>query len=180
MSLRRASANTRDSNQTSTRRTACCPCITLKPRRVRLVAVISHDHHAGAEVEGRVRGGETEEPVRRVPDYARPSDGHWVGWKTQLVSELSMWEVEVQEDTALLAGAASTRTTHCASCQIRMVVRTNRLTKQDFFGCLGFPECHQTLPLPAAGMDIREKMKTRSSWKRRRNSRRGSPQSSSR
>ena len=41
-------------------------------------------------------------------------------------------------------------------CNIPLVVRTNRLTKEDFFGCVRFPLCTQTLPLTYGGRPTKE------------------------
>ena len=84
------------------------------------------------------------------PDLGRANDRHWSRWnRPQLVSEIEMWHTEVmesQEPEDLFQDAPM-----CPACRIPLVVRTNRLTKEDFFGCIRFPLCSQTLPLKYAG-----------------------------
>ncbi|CAE7336253.1 RE2 [Symbiodinium sp. CCMP2592] len=90
-----------------------------------------------------------DEHVR--PDLERPRDRHWIRWnRPQLVMEISIWETEVME------GAEPEELFHdtplCSRCKIPMCVRTNRVTKTDFLGCVRFPMCKETLPLQYNGM----------------------------
>ncbi|CAE7864835.1 Dnah1 [Symbiodinium microadriaticum] len=89
-----------------------------------------------------------EEHVR--PDLDRPNDRHWIRWnRPTLVTEIELWLEEVKE-TAEPEDMFS-ETPLCSQCRIPMCVRTNRVTKTDFLGCVRFPACRETLPLTYNG-----------------------------
>ena len=74
-------------------------------------------------------------------------DGHWMRWKkTQFIMELEMWETDMKEATKHEVDVLSEHP-FCRACQIPMVVRTNRLTREEFYGCRRYPVCRETLPL---------------------------------
>ncbi|CAE7929423.1 unnamed protein product, partial [Symbiodinium necroappetens] len=69
-------------------------------------------------------------------------DGHWMRWKktTQFIMELEMWETDMKEATKHEVDVLSEHP-FCRACQIPMVVRTNRLTREEFYGCRRYPVC---------------------------------------
>ncbi|CAE7476027.1 unnamed protein product [Symbiodinium microadriaticum] len=86
-------------------------------------------------------------------DLEREDDGHWQRWhRPQLVTEIDLWLAQVQEESKDAPEDLFHENPLCSRCAIPMVVRTNRVTKTDFFGCLMFPVCTETLPLKYAGM----------------------------
>ncbi|CAE7318532.1 ATJ49, partial [Symbiodinium microadriaticum] len=96
-----------------------------------------------------------EKEVR--PDLGRDDDGHWLRWhRPQLITEIDMWRVEVLEANKDAPEDLFRETPLCSQCAIPMVVRTNRVTKTDFFGCLMFPMCTETLPYKYAGMATKQ------------------------
>lgn len=96
-----------------------------------------------------------EEPVRRV------HHGHWLrGRRGQLLLELSMWEEDVRLTMDNKMNVADQdNNLMCEKCGIRMIICTNRVTKELFYGCIRFPECRVTYPLTVAGVETREDMK---------------------
>ena len=89
------------------------------------------------------------------PDLGRPLDGHWSRWhRPQLVTEIEMWHTEVMDSQA--AEELFSETPMCSRCKIPMVIRTNRLSREDFFRCIRFPYCKETLPLTYAGHPTKE------------------------
>ena len=96
-----------------------------------------------------------EEQVR--VDLDRPNDSHWIRWhRPQLVSEIAMWAAEIEEEIKDGPEDLFYDSPLCSECRIPMIVRTNRVTKTDFYGCIRFPVCTQTLPLQYAGMPTKK------------------------
>ena len=88
-------------------------------------------------------------------DLNRPDDNHWVRWRCPtLVTEIDMWLADVMAD--MPEEDLCHETLLCGVCKIPMVRRTNRLTKTDFYGCVRFPLCAQTLPLTYGGQPTKE------------------------
>lgn len=87
-----------------------------------------------------------------APDLDRDvSDKHYHGWKrAQFLLEIDLWVTEKQE-ADLGDQDCSPTTPLCATCMIPMIRRTNRLTKEDFYGCIRYPMCRECLPLSYAG-----------------------------
>ena len=92
-----------------------------------------------------------------VEYYGRAQDGHWSRWKRPtLVTELEMWVADRQEEAKLLGeDKAGDPAPFCQTCGIPFIIRTNRATHQDFWGCIRFPLCRNTLPLSMNGIDTR-------------------------
>ena len=89
------------------------------------------------------------------PDLGRTLDRRWARWnRPQLVTEIEMWVTEVMGD--MPPEDVYSETPMCPQCQIPLVVRTNRLTKEDFYGCVRYPRCTQTLPLTYGGRPTKE------------------------
>ena len=89
-----------------------------------------------------------------VHELNRPDDGHWLRWRrAQYIMELEFYMEQKIEEQVLEAKASSSPV--CRDCSIPMCIRTNRLTQEEFWGCMRFPQCKQTLPLAAAGVPIR-------------------------
>ena len=85
-----------------------------------------------------------------VEDYGRPMDQHWRRWtKSRLITEMEYWQREKIEAEA--PNDLFSEDPLCDRCKIPMVVRTNRLTHEDFWGCLMYPACRFTLPLEYGG-----------------------------
>ena len=92
-----------------------------------------------------------------VPDLERENDGHWMRWnRPLLVTEIDMWDQEMAEALKDEPEDLYQEGPVCTSCAIPLVIRTNRLTKQDFFGCVRFPICRQTLPLTYNGRPTKQ------------------------
>ncbi|CAE7707379.1 RE1 [Symbiodinium sp. CCMP2592] len=96
-----------------------------------------------------------------APDLGRDNDLHWDRWsKPTLILEIEMWAVdaaeELQRDRDL--ETASTEPL-CPQCGIPMMVRTNRMTREDVYGCRRYPACKETLPLRYDGRPTREVQK---------------------
>ena len=88
-------------------------------------------------------------------DLNRPDDSHWVRWRRPtLVTEIDMWLADVMAD--MPEEDLYHDTPLCGVCKIPMVRRTSRLTKTDFYGCVRFPLCTQTLPLTYGGQPTKE------------------------
>ncbi|CAE7631963.1 RE1 [Symbiodinium sp. CCMP2592] len=88
-----------------------------------------------------------------VPDLQRPLDNHWVRWQRPLlVTEIDMWAQEVTEARKDEPEDLYSETPMCQSCQIPFVIRTNRMTREDFFGCVRFPMSRNTMALTYNGM----------------------------
>ncbi|CAL1168448.1 unnamed protein product [Cladocopium goreaui] len=84
-----------------------------------------------------------------VPYYDRPSDQHWARMRRgQLVTELEMYEADRKAEMADQGGVIEDLNDppKCPTCDIPMIIRENRLTKDPFFGCLRYPYCKSTLP----------------------------------
>ena len=88
-----------------------------------------------------------------VPDYDRPNDLHCKGWRrAQFVLELEMWINQREEQRKNDPLSDLPEDNHlCDACGIPLMVRTNRLTKEEFYGCLRFPSCKFTLPMSYGG-----------------------------
>ena len=84
-----------------------------------------------------------------LPDYERPADQHWKGWRrAQYIIELEFWvnqkEQELKDNPV---GGFTEEVPICDMCGIPLMVRTNRVTKEEFYGCIRFPACKFTLPM---------------------------------
>lgn len=97
-----------------------------------------------------------------IPDLERLSDGHWTRQRRgQLIMELSMWEQDVKEEMQQKGlSEDSQASVMYPKYTIPLIMRTNRVSKEIFFGCIRFPKCRQTMPCVSAGVNIREKMKS--------------------
>ncbi|CAE7496127.1 unnamed protein product, partial [Symbiodinium pilosum] len=85
-----------------------------------------------------------------VPHMELPDDKHWSRWgKAKLILEISTWEDQVKESADPLLDYSDLFEEYplCESCGIPLTIRCNRLTHEEFFGCLRFPLCRTTLPL---------------------------------
>ena len=85
-----------------------------------------------------------------VPDMELPDDKHWSRWgKAKLILEISTWEDQVKESADPLLDYSDLFEEYPLreSCGIPLTIRCNRLTHEEFFGCLRFPLCRTTLPL---------------------------------
>ncbi|CAE7351286.1 MAL3P3.6 [Symbiodinium sp. CCMP2592] len=96
-----------------------------------------------------------------VPDLGRDSDLHWDRWsKPTLILEIEVWALDAAEELQRDRDLEMTCTEPlCAQCGIPMMVRTNRLTREDFYGCRRYPACKQTLPLRYDGRPTGEVQK---------------------
>ncbi|CAE7294476.1 RE1 [Symbiodinium natans] len=98
---------------------------------------------------------------KAASDLGRDLDGHWSRWKrSALILELEMWVIQVEE-AQLLDDQCDHPHPVCPTCKIPMMVRTNRLSRQDFYGCLRFPNCKCTLPMTYDGRptkDVQQEM----------------------
>ena len=90
-----------------------------------------------------------------VPDMEYPDDKRWSRWgKAKLILEISTWEDQVKESSDPLLDYSDLfeESPLCESCGIPLTIRCNRLTHEEFFGCLRFPLCRTTLPLNYNGL----------------------------
>ena len=72
-------------------------------------------------------------------------DKHYHGWKkSQFILELDLFQ---SDQEAVEEEEVVPESPMCVMCQLPMTKRTNRLTRQDFWGCLRFPLCRETLSL---------------------------------
>ena len=88
-----------------------------------------------------------------VPDLGRENDLHWDRWsKPALLLEIEVWAEDAAKDFQLDRDLdMSEKGPLCVSCGVPMMERTNRLTREGFFGCRRFPSCKTTHPLTYAG-----------------------------
>ena len=70
---------------------------------------------------------------------------HWQHWHCRL----GKWECEMREATRDEQDVDSIHP-FCAACMIPMMIRANRLTKEECYGCPRFPSCRMTLPVTCA------------------------------
>lgn len=91
-----------------------------------------------------------------VPDLGRSlEDLHWDGWnRSQFLLEIELWEAEVKSQMTEEIVAEKSQAPECASCRLQMIQRTNRLTRQDFWGCIRYPVCQETLSMTYAGQPV--------------------------
>ena len=85
----------------------------------------------------------------------------WIAWKRdQLVVELEFYAREVAEEEF---GDMETpeNVPMCENCGIYMIKRRNRATQEEFWGCLRFPDCKETLALEYAGQEAAKVQKAR-------------------
>lgn len=76
--------------------------------------------------------------------------------------ELSLWEQDVKEElNSKGLTEAKDAQVLCEKCGIPLITRTNRVSKEDFLGCIRFPECRVTLPLTSAGLDVKQVLKNK-------------------
>eukprot|EP00435_Cladocopium_sp_Y103_P012893 s3290_g3.t1 len=90
--------------------------------------------------------------------YGRISDGHWARWtRGNLITELELWMEDRKEDMKLHGEMENPNMgPRCEACDIPMIIRTNKLSKEDFWACIRFPACRQTLPMQSAGLSTKE------------------------
>ena len=64
------------------------------------------------------------------------------------MTELEMYEADRKAEMADQGGVIEDLNDppKCPTCDIPMIIRENRLTKDPFFGCLRYPYCKSTLP----------------------------------
>eukprot|EP00434_Breviolum_minutum_P024369 symbB.v1.2.021520.t1/scaffold1859.1/size98302/6 len=91
-----------------------------------------------------------------VEDLGRPKDDkHWVGWKrSQFLLEIDLWSQDIEETHKTCPPECTPVSPTCPTCDISMVRRTNRLSRVDFWGCLRFPLCRETLSLTYNGQPV--------------------------
>ena len=67
----------------------------------------------------------------------------------------------------------------CDACDIPMIIRTNKLSKEEFWARIRFPACRQTLPMHSAGISTKEclakNVRTEEQTEPKRRIRRGQP-----
>ena len=91
------------------------------------------------QLEGHLCGGGGPGTGRSVEDK------HYHGWKkSQFILELDLFQ---SDQEAVEEEEVVPESPMCVMCQLPMMKRTNRLTRQDFWGCLRFPLCRETLSL---------------------------------
>ncbi|CAE7270794.1 RE1 [Symbiodinium sp. KB8] len=93
---------------------------------------------------------------RVAKDLDRPNDNHWSRWtRSQLILEIELWHLDIQNSLEHQPDDECPFP-KCSECQIPMIVRTNRVTKEEFWGCRRFPSCRITLPMEYAGRPVKE------------------------
>ncbi|OLP76029.1 T-complex protein 1 subunit eta, partial [Symbiodinium microadriaticum] len=93
---------------------------------------------------------------RVVTDLDRPSDGHWNRWtRSQLILEVDLWNLDVQSTMEYMPDNTSPFPV-CEECGIPMITRTNRVSKEEFWGCRRFPACRVTLPMMYGDQPVQE------------------------
>ena len=81
-------------------------------------------------------------------DLELPNDYYWARWgKAKLTMEIATWE-EMAKETGhgLDHSDLFEEAPQCVSCEIPMVARKNRLTLEEFWGCMRYFDCQTTLP----------------------------------
>ena len=107
-----------------------------------------------------------------VPDLELPDDYHYTFWgKAKLTMEIAAWE-EMAKETGhgLDHSDLFEEALQCVSCALPMVARKNRLTLEEFWGCMRYPHCQTTLPWvygsrPVAQVQRELEMKQEDNWK---------------
>ena len=93
---------------------------------------------------------------RVVADLDRPLDGHWNRWtRSQLILEVDLWNLDVQSTMEYMPDTTSPFPV-CEECGIPMITRTNRVSKEEFWGCRRFPACRVTLPMMYGDQPVQE------------------------
>ena len=80
--------------------------------------------------------------------------------KDMIIFKLEQWAVD-EDEYELVSEAASSsvdtnRPPNCPNCGCRMVVRTNRVSQEQFYGCPRYPQCKGTYPLNVGGVTVQE------------------------
>ena len=76
---------------------------------------------------------------RVCKDLGRPQDAHWSRWtRSQLILEVELWHLDVQ-DSLEHQPDDSSPFPKCSECEISMIIRTNRVTKEGVLGVQEIP-----------------------------------------
>ena len=100
-------------------------------------------------------------PAHPMVDWERPADNHWSKWtRAKLVTELEIWLTEIKELGLDEVEDLYSSAPLCSQCKIPMTARTNRIDKSEFFGCIRFPNCRETLPIEYDKKPVQAVLKT--------------------